>query len=205
MFGNINDTRSKTEDNRSIETCYGGFGGRFSYEQCRRESSRSHFMRIIPKATVIITSCLFLGLLGTVCAVLIFNIVQDNRTLYYPNTSALESTRVDDNLQIANLEATSATSNVSFIQNVVAAENVSIEESRRYRIPTGVMVHEVTENSAPHIAGMCEGDIIVAFDNIEVTDVAKLNYLITSYERGTAANITVFRNNEYINLTVNIE
>ncbi len=205
MFGNINDTRSKTEDNRSSETCFGGFGGRFSYEQCQRESNRSSFMRIFYKATVIITSCLFLGLLGTVCAVLIFNIVQNNRTLYYPNTAEVESSHTYEDLQIINLEASSAPSKVTFIQNVVAAENVSIEESRRYRIPIGVMVHKVTENSAPHIAGMCEGDIIVAVDGIEITDASSLNSLIAAYHSGAVAKVTVFRNNEYIDLSVNIE
>lgn len=204
MFGNTNDIRSKTEDNHTSEACYGGFGKRFSYEECREGSGGGRLLRTLPKLAMGAVACLFFGLLGTLCGILMFHIVNDNMALYYPNSAMLASDTDDTAAPIKEENVSLTASNISVIGNSVAAENVTAEESHLYRVPIGVMVHSVTENSAPHIAGMQAGDIIVALNDSTVCDVDSLNAMLTD-SAGSNVTVTLFRDNAYVKISVSVE
>ena len=84
MFGETNDTRNKTE-NTTDEACYGGFGGRFSYEECTRVTLGSKVARVMPKLAFGAVAVLLLGMLGTLCAVMMYSVVSDNHSIRHPD------------------------------------------------------------------------------------------------------------------------
>ena len=195
MLGNTSDIRKKTEECNKDEACYGGFGGRFSYE-----APDSRAARILTKLAIGTAACLLFGVLGTLCGILMFSVVSDNHSLYYSGVQ-LPSLAADDTAAPADDVAllANADSNISVIRNSAAVENVTEEISRRYRVPVGVMIHELSEYSPLCKAGLLNGDIIVELDGVDITDCTQLSELI-SESKGKTVPISVFRNNSYVKL-----
>jgi Do/DeqQ family serine protease len=69
-----------------------------------------------------------------------------------------------------------------------AAANAGMKESR------GVLVREVNPNGAASRAGLQRGDIIVAFNDQQVSDGNTLRNAIAATRPGTAVKVTVLRN-----------
>ncbi len=205
MFGNINDIRKKTEDNNESEACYGGFARRFSYEKLCRDDKRSPVKRIFIKLTLIVCIGMFLGLLAVICGVSIFQLIQENSSLYYPDNATIETAHKESTLQPIYADSPSIESKFAFMQNSVTAENVSHEISQRYRIPTGIMVHDVCEDSAAHRAGLLGGDIIVAINDYATTEIENIDSFLSAHNTNTVTKLTVFRDDTYIDLSINIE
>lgn len=68
----------------------------------------------------------------------------------------------------------------------------------------GVYVNTVNEDSAAEDAGMEEGDIIVSFDGVEVTNVSELKAEIDKHLPGERVTITVLRDGESIDLRLTL-
>ena len=148
---------------------------------------------------------IFLGLFAVICGVSVYQLVEENSSLYYPNNDKVEIAQQENTLQPINAESLSSVSKFEFMQNSVTAENVSYEISQRYRIPTGIMVHDVCEDSAAHKAGLIGGDIIVAINGAAAEEIENIDSFLTSHGVNTVAKLTVFRNDTYIDLNINIE
>jgi len=194
MLGNTDDIRRKTEEYNKDGASYGGAGGRLSYE-----TPQTRTARILTRLAIATATCLFLGTFGILCGVLMFNLVSDNHSLYYrgsslPSISADTAEANDSGVIFAN-----NSENISVIRNLAAVENVTKEQSERYRVPTGVMVHELAEYGALYDAGVIQGDIVVELDGVEITDSDQLGRLISG-SRGKTVCLTVFRSNEYVKL-----
>ncbi len=205
MLDSNNDILNRTENNRSDEACYGGFGRRLSYERWCRSGEKGGLKRLAPRLTIIIVVTLFFGLVGVICGMAVFHLVRENIEIYYPNTAEAEGLQTSDASQLFSTKATTDVSPVIFMKNSVTVENVSHEISRRYQIPIGVMIHEVFENSSAHTAGFMAGDIIVAVNDIAATDITSVDSILEKLSLGTAVKFTVFRNDTYVDLNVNIE
>ncbi|MBQ8249815.1 MAG: PDZ domain-containing protein [Clostridia bacterium] len=205
MLDSNSDILNKTEDNRSDEACYGGFGRRLSYERWCRSAEKGSLKRLAPRLTLIVGVTLFFGLLGVLCSIAVFHLVRENSEIYYPNTAEVENLQTSDTAQLFSSKATPTSSQVIFMKNSVAAENVSHEISRRYRIPIGVMIHEVFENSAAHTAGLMAGDIIVAVNGTAATDITSIDSMLEKLKLGTVVKFTVFRDDTYVDLNLSIE
>ncbi len=203
MFGNINDIRKKTEDNNENEACYGGFTQRFSYEELCRDGKKNRIKRMAGKFIFIICIAVFLGLFAVICTVSVYRVVHENASLYYPDNPKIKAAHKESTLQPINEPA--SVSKFEFMKNSVTAETVSPEVSQRYRIPTGIMVHDVCENSAAHKAGLLNGDIIVAINDAAAAEIENIDSFLSSHSEDTVAKITVFRNDTYIDLNMNIE
>ena len=194
MLGNTDDIRKKTEEYNKNAAAYGGVGGRLSYE-----STQTRAARILTRLAIGTATCLLLGTFGILCGVLMFNLVSDNHSLNYhaspfPATSA-DTAKADDGGYILAKNS----ENISVIRNSAAVENVTKEQSERYRVPIGVMVHELTEYGSLYNAGVIQGDIIVELDGVAVTDAEQLGGLIGEC-KGKTVCMTVFRNSEYVKL-----
>lgn len=70
------------------------------------------------------------------------------------------------------------------------------EEMSVYNMPNGVYVAETAKGGAAEKAGIKQGDIITAINNMEVRTIESLQEKANSYRKGTEVEITVQRSNE---------
>ena len=77
----------------------------------------------------------------------------------------------------------------------IAGVDVTSDVAGTYNMPTGVFVAQVLENSAAATYGILPGDIIVKFENKEITTMESLTDTLEYYAAGTTVRITVMRSN----------
>lgn len=68
------------------------------------------------------------------------------------------------------------------------------EEAASFNMPNGVYVSEVAKDGAAEKAGIKQGDIITAINDIQVTTIESLKEKANSYKKGTKVTITLQRN-----------
>lgn len=194
MLGNTGDIRKKTEEHTNDGASFGGFGGRLSYESRQTRASR-----LLGRLAIGTAMCLLLGTFGTLCGMLMFHLVSDNHSLYSQNLPLLQASADKKDGENRGFVLSDSSSNISVVHNSAAVENVTKEQSERYRIPIGVMVHELLKSGSLYNAGVIEGDIIVELDGTEINDFTQLNSLIGEC-KGKTVWMKVFRNNSYVKL-----
>ncbi|MCD7769054.1 MAG: trypsin-like peptidase domain-containing protein [Oscillospiraceae bacterium] len=79
---------------------------------------------------------------------------------------------------------------------------VSPSVAMYYDMVQGVYVYAVEEGSCSQEAGIQPGDIIVAIDGTEVLDKSALLDAVKQYRAGDSAELTIYRNQDYITVTV---
>lgn len=204
MLDSNNDILNKTEDTRQDEACYGGFGKRLSYERwCRGE--KGNLKLWIPRLTLVVSITLLFGMIGVLCGVTVFHLVRDNAEIYYANVQKSEKNQEADTARLFDGISKSPVSELVLMKNSVTAENISHEVAQRYRIPIGILIHKVIENSSAHAAGLLTGDIIVAVNGTAATDITSLDSMLAKYKLGTIVKFTVFREDTYVDLNVNLD
>ncbi|MCH5266869.1 MAG: trypsin-like peptidase domain-containing protein [Lachnospiraceae bacterium] len=67
------------------------------------------------------------------------------------------------------------------------------DEVARFNVPNGVYVSEVAKNGAADKAGIKQGDVITALNNMEVRSIESLQEKANSYRKGTEVEITIQR------------
>lgn len=72
------------------------------------------------------------------------------------------------------------------------------EEAASFNMPSGVYVSEVAEDGAAQKAGVKQGDIITAINDIQVTTIESLKEKANSYKKGTKVTLTLQRNSNGI-------
>ena len=80
--------------------------------------------------------------------------------------------------------------------------SVSPSVARYYDMVEGVYVYEVEPGSCSEEAGIVEGDIITAIDGKDVLTSSALALTVKEYRAGDSAELTVYRDQEYITVTV---
>ena len=78
----------------------------------------------------------------------------------------------------------------------ISGTDVTEEVSMTYNLPRGVYVAEILENTGAAASGIQEGDIIVAFEGEEVTQMTQLQELLEYYAAGTSVEITIMRQSD---------
>jgi serine protease Do len=68
--------------------------------------------------------------------------------------------------------------------------------AQRYNLPVsqGVLVTQVNRGSPADLAGIRQGDVIVALDDVEITTAQQLKTLLQSYQVGQTVQITYYHN-----------
>jgi S1-C subfamily serine protease len=88
----------------------------------------------------------------------------------------------------------------------VAGQNAPLHRLlvRGHRLPvgTGIFVVSVEQNSPAARAGVQEGDIIVALDDHAVPDIDALHRLLTDYQPGVRAGLSILRGAEKLTLYI---
>jgi S1-C subfamily serine protease len=89
----------------------------------------------------------------------------------------------------------------------VAGQNVPLHRAlvrtHHLSINTGIFVISVEQNSPAQKAGLRDGDIIVGLDDHEVASIDVLHRLLTDYQPGVRARLTVLRGTEKLVLYTN--
>ncbi len=75
----------------------------------------------------------------------------------------------------------------------IAGSAVSSSMASGYKMPVGIYVSEVNEDSAAEKAGIKKGDIITAFDGMSVTTMNQLKGYLQYYREGENVELTVNR------------
>jgi len=88
----------------------------------------------------------------------------------------------------------------------IAGQNAPLHRVlvRTYHLPieTGIFVVSVEQNSPAQKAGVRDGDMIVALDDHAVGDIDALHRLLTDYQAGARAKLTLLRGTEKLVLNV---
>ena len=84
---------------------------------------------------------------------------------------------------------------------------LTVDEARDARIATipGVLIRNMYRNSTAYQAGLRPGDLIVAVNGRDVTDLASFSRLVAAERSGTIAKVDVVRQNRRVTLDVPIE
>ena len=99
-------------------------------------------------------------------------------------------------------ESVQAQTKGSQIMLGITIQNVTEELSKRYSMPVGVYVNEVSSMSAAERAGVQKGDIIVEFAGETVTDADSLNAIKAQQTPGDTVTMKVDRNGTEVELKI---
>lgn len=99
-------------------------------------------------------------------------------------------------------ESVQAQTKGSQIMLGITIQNVTEELAKRYSMPVGVYVSEVSSMSAAERAGLTRGDIIVEFAGKEVTDADTLNAIKAEQTPGDTVEMKVDRNGKEVTLEI---
>ena len=69
--------------------------------------------------------------------------------------------------------------------------NVTSDVQKKYNLPEGIYVSEVTSGSAAEKAGITSGSVITKFDGKSVTDIESLQDLLQYYKAGETVELTL--------------
>ena len=76
--------------------------------------------------------------------------------------------------------------------------------SERYNLPVGVYVESVEEGGPAEEAGLEVGDIITEIEGEAVTSVDEINTIKNTYSIGDTITLTIYRDNEYIEVSITL-
>ena len=87
----------------------------------------------------------------------------------------------------------------------ILGSSLDSETATRYNLPVGIYVEGVEENSPAEKAGLQKSDIITKIEGNDVKSVNELNKIKYTYNIGDTVTLSVYRNNETIEVQVQLE
>lgn len=84
----------------------------------------------------------------------------------------------------------------------ISASAVDSNVAKRYNLPEGIYVESVEKASSAEKAGLQVSDIITKIEGQEIKSVSELNKIKYTYNIGDTVTLTVYRNNEEIEVKV---
>ncbi len=76
----------------------------------------------------------------------------------------------------------------------MSCEELSTIYRRYYRLPAGLFINGVDENSPAAAAGIARGDMLLSIDDTEITTVDALNAILYSHDVGDSVTAVIYRN-----------
>ena len=86
----------------------------------------------------------------------------------------------------------------------IVGSSIDSTISQRYNLPEGIYIESVEENSPAQSAGLQKTDIITKIEGNDVKSVNELNKIKYTYNIGDTITLTVYRNNEYIDVQIKL-
>lgn len=90
----------------------------------------------------------------------------------------------------------------------ITAETITESISSHYGVPQGVLILQIESSGSAYKAGLRRGDIIVAFDNTNVTSSGDLTTLLATKKAGDKVTVKVYRDSdsaEYLEFTFTLD
>ena len=87
----------------------------------------------------------------------------------------------------------------------IANINDKLAKDKNLKTMDGAYVDDVVSNSSAKDAGIKQGDIIVAINDVRIKSVAELQEQVAAYRPGDNINVTVNRSNKEITLRVTLK
>lgn len=78
----------------------------------------------------------------------------------------------------------------------ITGTDVTEDVKASLNIPVGVYIYEVAEEGAANKAGLLQGDVITAVNDVEITSITQLREYVNSLRIGTEVSITYMRSSE---------
>lgn len=85
----------------------------------------------------------------------------------------------------------------------ITGSTLDTATAKRYNVPSGVYVEEILEDG-PASGKLEVGDIIVEAEGTKVTSISEINNVKNTYEIGDDFTLKVYRDTNYINVTVKL-
>jgi len=184
------DMQSDNRKGSGAEFSFGGFSDRISYERFGKNVKPRLGVRLFFIGCI----CIFAGVAIALCGLLMYQVVQHNKGLYYPDRQCEENSEdavasSGDCEALTELETTPAQ---------VHFADVTPTKAARYGLPQGVMVRDSEFVSQCLSAEIFEGDIIVSLGDTPISDSEIFYSLLTDGSITSKLPIVLFRNNEPI-------
>lgn len=84
----------------------------------------------------------------------------------------------------------------------IAGQEISAFEQHYYRIPQGIYITEVDENSDAAKKGICPGDILLQADGVRITDTDALKEQLYAHQAGDTVSIVIYRRGKQYTLEI---
>lgn len=173
------------------EAIYGGFEHRISYDKYlkkQRGSKRGEKINLLLR--------IFLCILLIGCFV--------SGTFFCINLFKYLAEQKDQNRDADEISDRSIQHSVAIYQTSFGFEEVNEEEAEIYKIPKGLRIKSISPESNEYNAGIREGDIIVGFNGVDVTNTDCLYELINKCSNNDKVRYKIFRSNEYFECSLNL-
>ena len=87
----------------------------------------------------------------------------------------------------------------------VTVQNTDAEAAAQFGIPTGAYIVEVEKGGAADRAGIQSKDIVVALDDIQITNVTDLTRALRKYKSGDTATVKLIRSGHEMTLEITLD
>lgn len=84
-------------------------------------------------------------------------------------------------------------------------EELSIFYQMYYRLPEGLYISSVNENSSAAQAGILKGDILLALDGIRVKNIDSVNSILYAHATGDQVSAILYRNGRQYSVTITLD
>ena len=86
-----------------------------------------------------------------------------------------------------------------------SGQTISNIEQAWYRLPAGVLITQVEEDSAAEKAGITEGDVLLSVDETRVTNTQTLESLLYGYQAGDTVTVTLYRGGKQYSVALTLD
>lgn len=86
----------------------------------------------------------------------------------------------------------------------ISGSNLSETIAQRYNLPVGVYVEDIAQNSGAANSNLKKGDLITKIDGQTITTMEELNSIKNKKEIGETVTLTVYRRDEYIDISITL-
>ena len=86
----------------------------------------------------------------------------------------------------------------------ITGSNLSESTAKRYNLPVGIYVEDISENSGAYNSELRKGDVITAINGQSITTMQELNSIKNEKEIGDTITLTIYRSGEYMDVEITL-
>ncbi|MBO5412807.1 MAG: trypsin-like peptidase domain-containing protein [Clostridia bacterium] len=86
----------------------------------------------------------------------------------------------------------------------ITGSNLSESTAKRYNLPVGIYVEDISENSGAYNSELRKGDVITAINGQSITTMQELNSIKNEKKIGDTITLTIYRSGEYMDVEITL-